>query len=77
MNDTDIQATNTDYKPKLHKNDKLVLQVWLVNNKVVPGSAIYVDPETHLTQQNQDVRYGVVERQMMTRGAVSNLLVQS
>ncbi len=38
MNDTDVQATNTDCKPKLHKNDKLVLQIWLVNNNVVPGS---------------------------------------
>ncbi len=38
MNDTDVQATNTDYKPKLHKNYKLVLQIWLVNNNVVPGS---------------------------------------
>ncbi len=38
MNDTDVQATNTDYKPKLHKNHKLVLQIWLVNNNVVPGS---------------------------------------
>ncbi len=38
MNDTDVQATNTDYKPKLHKNNKLVLQIWLVNNNVVTGS---------------------------------------
>ncbi len=38
MNDTDVQATNTDYKPKLHKNYKLVLQIWLVNDNVVPGS---------------------------------------
>ncbi len=38
MNDTDVQATNTDCKPKLHKNVKLVLQIRLVNNKVVPGS---------------------------------------
>ncbi len=38
MNDTDVQATNTDCKPKLHKNYKLVLQIWLVNNNVVPGS---------------------------------------
>ncbi len=26
MNDTDVQATNTDCRPKLHKNYKLVLQ---------------------------------------------------
>ncbi len=38
MNDTAVQAPNTDYKPKLHKNYKLVLQIWLVNNDVVPGS---------------------------------------
>ncbi len=38
MNDTDAQATNTDYKPKLHKNYKLVLQIWFDNNNVVPGS---------------------------------------
>ncbi len=38
MNDTDVQATNPDYKPKLHKNDKRVLQIGLVNNNVVPGS---------------------------------------
>ncbi len=35
MNDTDVQATNTDYKPKLHKNYKVVLQIWLVDNNVV------------------------------------------
>ncbi len=29
MNDTDVQAPNTDCKPKLHKNYKLVLQIWL------------------------------------------------
>ncbi len=34
MNDTDVQATNTDYKPKIHNNYKLVLQIWLVNNNV-------------------------------------------
>ncbi len=28
---------NTDHKPKLHKNYKLALQIWLVNNNVVPG----------------------------------------
>ncbi len=38
MNDTDVQATNTDCKPKLHKIYKLVLQIWLINNNVVPGS---------------------------------------
>ncbi len=43
MNDTDVQATNTDWKPTptlqpTHKNYKLVLQIWLVNNNVVPGS---------------------------------------
>ncbi len=27
MNDTDVQATNTDCKPKRHKKDKLVLQI--------------------------------------------------
>ncbi len=40
MNDTDVQATNTDYKPTLHKNYKLVLQIWLVNNNVVPGKHV-------------------------------------
>ncbi len=38
MNDTDVHATHPDYKPKLHKNYKLVLQIWLDNNNVVPGS---------------------------------------
>ncbi len=39
MNDTDVQeATNTDYKPKLHKNYTLFFQIWLVDNNVVPGS---------------------------------------
>ncbi len=38
MNDTDAQAPNTDCKPKLHKNYKLVLQIWLVNHNVVSGS---------------------------------------
>ncbi len=38
MNNTDVQATNPDYKPKLHKKYKLVLQIWLDNNNVVPGS---------------------------------------
>ncbi len=38
MNDTDVQATNTDCKSKLHKNYKRVLQIWLVNLNVVPGS---------------------------------------
>ncbi len=36
VNDTDVQALNTDYKPKRHKKSKLVLQIWLVNNNVVP-----------------------------------------
>ncbi len=31
-------TSKTYYKPKLHKNYKLVLQIWLVNNNVVPGS---------------------------------------
>ncbi len=38
MNDTYVQAPNTDCKPKLIKNYKLVLQFWMVNNNVVPGS---------------------------------------
>ncbi len=38
MNDADVQAPNTDCKPKLHKNYKLVLQIWLVNHNVVPGT---------------------------------------
>ncbi len=38
MNDTDVQATNTDCKPKLRKNYTIVLQIRLVNNNVVPGS---------------------------------------
>ncbi len=38
MDDTDVQATNTDCKPKLHKSYKLVVQIWLVNKNVVPGS---------------------------------------
>ncbi len=37
MNDTDVQETNTDYKPELHENYKLVLKIWLDNNNVVPG----------------------------------------
>lgn len=38
MNDTDAQAPNTDCKPKLYKNYKLVLQIGLVNHNVVPRS---------------------------------------
>ncbi len=38
MNYTDVQAPNTDCNPKLHKNYKLVLEIWLVNYNVVPGS---------------------------------------
>ncbi len=38
MNDTDVQAPNTDCKPKLHPNYKFVLQILLVNNNDVPGS---------------------------------------
>ncbi len=38
MNDTDVQAPNTDCNPKLHKNYKLVLEIWLDNHNVVPGS---------------------------------------
>ncbi len=37
MNDTDVQAPNTDCKPKLPKNYKLV-QIGLVNNNVDQGS---------------------------------------
>ncbi len=45
INGTDVQATNTDCKPKLHKNYKLVLQIWLVNNNVVPGSTMLLTQE--------------------------------
>ncbi len=38
MNYTDVQAPNTDCNPKLQKNNKLVLEIWLVNHNVVPGS---------------------------------------
>ncbi len=38
MNDTDVQAPNSDCKPKLHKNYQIVLQIWLVHNNVVTGS---------------------------------------
>ncbi len=31
------------------------IKFWDIN--VVPGSTIYVDPGTHLTQQNQDVQH--------------------
>ncbi len=48
MNDTDVHATNTDYKTKLHKHYKLVLQIWLVNNNVVPGSTKMLTQE-HVT----------------------------
>ncbi len=47
MNDTDVQATNTDYKPKLHKKYKLVLKIWLVHNNVVPGSKMLT--QEHVT----------------------------
>ncbi len=50
MNDTDVQATNTDYKPKLHKNDKLVLQIWLVNGNVVPNMS-------HLVKSGSELQY--------------------
>ncbi len=46
MNDTDVQATNTDYKPKLHKNYKLVLQILLVNNKCCSRVNKDVEPGT-------------------------------
>ncbi len=51
MNDTDVQATNTDYKPKLHKHYKLCFKSdWLItmlflcwsrnmSHLVKPGSA--------------------------------------
>ncbi len=38
MNYTDVQGPNTDCNPKLQKNNKLVLEIWLVNHNVVPGS---------------------------------------
>ncbi len=38
MNYTAVQAPNTACIPKLHKNYKLVLEIWLVNHNVVPGS---------------------------------------
>ncbi len=38
MNDTDVHAPNTDCKHKLYKSYKHVLQIWLVNHDVVPGT---------------------------------------
>ncbi len=32
-----------------------MVQITFLDKNVVPGSTIYVDPGTHLTQQNQDV----------------------
>ncbi len=37
MNDTDVQAPNTDFKPTFPKNYKLV-QIGLVSNNVDQGS---------------------------------------
>ncbi len=35
---TDVQAPNTDCKPTTSQHYKLVLQICMVNNNVVPGS---------------------------------------
>ncbi len=32
-----------------------MVKIKFLDKNVVPGSTIYVDPGTHLTQQNQDV----------------------
>ncbi len=34
-----------------------MVNITFLDKNVVPGSTIYVDPGTHLTQQNQDVRH--------------------
>ncbi len=48
MNDTDVQATNTDYKPKLHKNDKLVLQIYVeIYTKLFQGQQ-YMLTQKHI-----------------------------
>ncbi len=39
---------NTDCNPKLHKKYKLVLEIWLVNHNVVPGSTKMLTQE-HIT----------------------------
>ncbi len=33
-----------------------MVKIQFLDKNVVPGSTIYVDPGSHLTQQNQDVR---------------------
>ncbi len=34
-----------------------MVKIQFMDQNVVPGSTIYVDPGTHLSQQNQDVLY--------------------
>ncbi len=48
MNDTDVQAPNTDCKPKLHKNDKRVLQMFLLIQEHVTLGKIRFCVETHI-----------------------------
>ncbi len=57
MNDTDVQEQNTDCKPKLHKNYKLVFQIGLVNHNVVPGSTKMLIQE-HVTLGKNQVLHG-------------------
>ncbi len=33
-----------------------MVKIKFLDKNVVPGSTIYVDPGTHITQQNQDVQ---------------------
>ncbi len=38
-----------------------MVKITFLDSNVVPGSTKYVDPGTHLTQQNQDVRLVTVD----------------
>ncbi len=40
---------------KLRFRCREMVKIKFLNENVVPGTTIYVDPGTHLTQQNQDV----------------------
>ncbi len=44
-----------------------MVKITFLDYNVVPGSTIYVDPGTHLTQQNQDIPSCYNQGQLLTR----------
>ncbi len=56
-------------KVRFRCRDMVKIQFWDYN--FVPGSTIYVDPGTHLTQQNQDVLHTQVQKHI--RAMILNL----